>query len=197
MIPNDEYVNFSDLSVIVTPLEQAGPNTPPASQLFHQLMHLVYAQLTLIIDEGILIRGAVTIGEVVKSWRQVFGPALIEAYRLENEEAVHPRIIVDPKIFEVLEGLPGAWYHGEPTDREALDGIITKDRDGWLFVDYLRAVSGEFDDPSEFPVWRRQHRRLITDRLKRYVNRRKIRAKYEWLDQYHKDTVRRLRRSAG
>ncbi len=143
-IPDDEYVNFSDLSLIATPLEKA-PHNRPSSQLFSQVLHLVHAQSNLILDEAILIRGAVTIGEVVKSWGQLFGPAVVRAYELERDYARYPRIIIDARIFEVLDGLPGAWLNGKREDKRTLRRLLRKDRDGRLFVDYLRALQNELD----------------------------------------------------
>lgn len=187
-IPDDQYVNFSDLSLIATPLEKARHN-PPASQLFSLLLHLVHAQSSLILDEAIPIRGAVTIGEVVKSWGQLFGPAVVRAYELEKDYANYPRIIVDGRIFEVLDGIRGAWLNGKRADKRELRKLIRKDSDGMLFIDYLRVLRSELDDPSTYPVLLEQHHDFITKRLKKYALEPRIRAKYEWLDSYHNATI--------
>jgi hypothetical protein len=47
------------------------------------MMRLIHAQSRLI-DEGILLRGAVTVGQIVRSWGQLFGPGLIEAYEFDG-----------------------------------------------------------------------------------------------------------------
>lgn len=194
-IPDDEFVSFSDLSVIATPLEKAR-HSAPALQLYSLLMHLIHAQSTLIFDYGIIIRGAVTIGEVVRSWRQLYGPAIVRAYELERHCAVHPRIIIDRAVFDVLEGLPGAWHNDEDYDKRALAEITREDEDGILFVDYLRAIQGEFDDPSFYSTFLAKHRSLIRKRLKKYTDKSRIRAKYEWLKRYHGETVARIKKSS-
>ena len=186
-IPDDQYVNFSDSSVIATPLEET--RARPSAQLFSQLIHLVHAQATLIFDEGILIRGAVTIGKVVKSWGQLFGPAVVRAYELESQEARHPRIIIDDNIFKVLDGLDHAWLHDEHTDKCALQGIMSRDEDSLQFVDYLRAVRSELTDPAIYGDCLGRHRSLINKRLKKYAKDPQIRKKYEWLDSYHERTI--------
>jgi hypothetical protein len=191
-IPDDEYVNFSDLSVIATPLEKA-PHNPPGSQLFSQVLHLVHAQSSLVLDEAILIRGAVSIGEVVKSWGQLFGPAVVRAYELERDYARYPRIIVDARIFEILDRLPGAWLNGKREDKRTLRRLLSKDRDGRLFVDYLRALQGELDEPSMYPAVLEQHHALIRKGLRKYAQQPSIREKYEWLDKYHKATIAELK----
>lgn len=193
-IPDDQYMNFSDLSVIATPLQAA--RTPAAAQLFSQLMHLVYAQSSLVFDEGILIRGAITIGEVVKSWGQLFGPAVVRAYELERCQAKYPRIIVDDKIFKVLDGLPHAWLNDEHTDKRALRELTRRDsKDRRRFVDYLRAVKGELGDPTAYADYLDQHRSLIDSGLKKYARDPSIHKKYEWLDDYHVRTAAKMRRT--
>jgi hypothetical protein len=189
-IPDDQYVNFSDLSVIATPLEKA--RARPAAQLFSLLLHLVHAQSTLLFDEGIVIRGAVTIGEVVKSWGQLFGPAVVRAYELEKDSAKYPRIIIDTRIFPAFRGIPGAWHTDERTDKDSLRSLISKDDDGWMFVDYLRAMYSELDDPSSYIGWLDKHRSFIRKQLRKHAAKPPIRQKYEWLDAYHRATVARV-----
>lgn len=189
-IPDDEYVNFSDLTVISTPLQK--PHNPPGSELFFQLLHLVHAQSTLVIDEGILIRGAVTIGFVVKSWGQLFGPAVVRAYELERDVAKYPRIVIDRRIFQVLDSLPGAWLHDKRSNKRDLRKLMRKDDDGELFVDYLWAARDEVDNPTIYPAFLDRHRTLIEKRLKEHAHNRDIRKKYNWLKAYHEATVSRI-----
>ncbi len=189
-VPADQYVNFSDLTVISTPLEK--PHNPPGSELFFRLLQLVHAQSRLAIDEGILIRGAVTLGFIVKSQGLLFGPALVRAYELEQHVAKHPRIIIDKAIFRILDGLPGAWLHDKQTNKADLRRLMRKDDDGQLFVDYLWAARNEVDDPSVYPIFLDRHRKLIEERLELYAQNRDIRRKYKWLKRYHRETIARI-----
>ena len=193
-IPKDQYTNFSDLSMIVRPL--AGVGSPrPGPQLFDQLLHIVHAQARLAIEEGILIRGAVTIGKVVKSSGQLFGPAVVRAYELERDRAKYPRVIVDDRIFEVLKGVPGAWLHDERTDMRHLQFLTRRDADRKRFVDYLRAIRSELDDPAYYSICLAQHNEVIRNGLRRYRRNGRIRPKYDWLKRYHEATINRVNRS--
>ena len=192
-IPEDQYVHFSDLSLIVRPLEGV-EFAPPCSQLFDQLLHIVRAQARLVVDEGILIRGAVTIGEVVKRRGQLFGPAVVRAYELEQDFASHPRIVIDDRIFEALRGLPSAWLHDERTNMRDLQLLTRRDTDQRRFVDYLRAVGSELDDPAYYPVCLARHDEVIRKGLQRYSRNCGIRRKYEWLKRYHEATIGRMDR---
>lgn len=122
-IPDDDYANFSDLSIISIPLRRTS-NAPPRGRLFSQLIHLVHAQAILLADEEILIRGGITVGKLVKSWGQLFGPAIVRAYELESKIAKYPRIVVGKEVFEELAINSGLWVHDRKTDQEAVRGIV-------------------------------------------------------------------------
>ena len=187
-IPNDDFVNFSDLCLIATPLRRSS-RLPPSGKLYSQLLHLVHAQSSLIADEGIIIRGGITVGKVVKSYRQLFGPAVVRAYELESKIAKNPRIIVDKEVLNELAVNPGLWVHDRRTDEQAVRNLLREDDDGELFVDYLRLAQNELDDPAYYNVFLARHQLVITEGLKRYSQDRTIRAKYEWMDRYHKSTL--------
>jgi hypothetical protein len=88
---------FSDNVVISEPVE--GPNF----QLF--LFRLGCMQL-IASWSGILIRGAITVGDIVHDDSIVFGPALNRAYELESQQAIYPRIILDPDVGDGFGKLP-------------------------------------------------------------------------------------------
>jgi len=76
---------FSD-NVVVT--QKPGTATP---QL---LMQLAIWQLAGAVN-GFLLRGGVTIGNIIHEDEVVFGPGLNRAYYLESKIAVYPRIVLD------------------------------------------------------------------------------------------------------
>jgi hypothetical protein len=56
-----------------------------------------------LLARGILIRGAITIGELIHTNAGiVFGQALIDAYELEKHNAVYPRIILSDRLISYL-----------------------------------------------------------------------------------------------
>src|SRR3990167_2294781 len=46
------------------------------------------------LSKGFLIRGAVTIGKLYHQNNMVFGKALVDAYNLESQTAIYPRILI-------------------------------------------------------------------------------------------------------
>ncbi len=110
--------------------------------LYWELLDLVHVQAELV-REGVLLRGALTIGDIFIKDAITFGPALIRAYELESTVAITPRVIIDPLVFILLEQYPA--LRGNPIEDEMqyLCRVLKKDRDGVWFIDYLRAWWGK------------------------------------------------------
>ncbi|MGD0870142.1 MAG: hypothetical protein ABSB88_11365 [Bryobacteraceae bacterium] len=185
---NGDFVNFSDMNITSIPLNRRGARLA-CEILFDQLMHLVQAQSTRIL-QGIVVRGGVTVGEIVKSQRQLFGPAVVRAYELESKIAIYPRIVVGKEVLDELKEQTGARAGGRPGEGENALSLLREGDDGQFYIDYLWAVRGELgDDYGEFLD---RHGSLISDGLKNYTQNAAIRSKYEWLDHYHRSVLARL-----
>src|ERR1700734_1453383 len=48
--------------------------------------------------KGFLLRGGITVGEVVHDDECVFGPGLVRAYELESKKAYYPRFVLDHDV---------------------------------------------------------------------------------------------------
>jgi hypothetical protein len=56
-----------------------------------------------LISEGVFIRGGITIGELIhQDSGIIMGPALIDAYELEKNCAIYPRIVLSDKLINKL-----------------------------------------------------------------------------------------------
>ena len=69
------------------------------------------------LEEGFLLRGAITTGQFYGSELFVYGPALTEAVIMEEKEAIYPRIIIRNPMPPNINGF-----------------YVERDRDGLLFV---------------------------------------------------------------
>ena len=81
----------------------------------------------------ILVRGAATIGLFYSNDRFVYGPALIEAYKLETEASIYPRILISDNLLEYLE----AQRNGDMAFDDLYQGLLLKDDDGLYCIDGL------------------------------------------------------------
>src|ERR1017187_1663102 len=106
-MPTEDYVSFSDLTLTCTPLGKRGNQ----GAVFNQILRIIHAQSILLIDEGVLIRGGISVGPATRSYRKYFGPAIIEAYKLEQKKPGHPRILVDESVLRAVRENPLLWIH--------------------------------------------------------------------------------------
>ena len=154
---------------------------------FHVLMDLVYICNDLL-GIGIPVRGGVTVGQLIHDEQKCFGPAMVEAYLMESQAAIYPRIIINWNVLQYDLSKPGEANTVE-YEAEYLRGIIKRDyRDGRFFLDYMKQCN-EFDDPAVYDdyIWRT--REFIIRNLNVYANNQNLRSKYEWLRWYYNETI--------
>jgi hypothetical protein len=161
--------------------------------LFQELIDLVHAQGELI-QKSVLIRGGVSYGPIYLLGTRVFGPAFISAYELESRFALYPRIVVDPILL--------AEFHKDPLLRSAqntpkgeeeyISRLIRRGDDGIWFVDYIRAIEHELDEPEMYPIFLQMHRKLIIEGGKRFTELDSPLSKYLWLAVYHNERISEL-----
>jgi hypothetical protein len=191
-IPREDFLNFSDLCIIRKPLPREGGLSAPG-ELHSQILHMVHVQTNLLFDEGILLRGGITIGDVARSYGQLFGPAVVRAYVLESKVARFPRVVVGEEVFDQFKENPALWVHDLDTEMRTLKGLLRRDFDGEYFVDYLSVIEDELDNPEEYPSLLDRHQEFIEEGITQYKNDASILPKYKWLREYHRHTVARLK----
>jgi len=149
------------------------------------------------VNQGILIRGGMTIGPVHVGQNgegPIFGNAMVRAYEIEENEAVYPRIMIDDEALQAYLQDESLWRSGKFSSNEAQMGLlhIGVAEDGSHFVDYLRATDGLFDDGVAGQLtFLMKHRKLIVDGLQSADA--KARRKLVWLANYHNKFIAELR----
>lgn len=189
-MPREEHVSFSDLNMTVTPLRRRGNQ----GIVFFQFLRLVHAQILLLIEEGVLIRGGIAVGPATRSYRKYFGPAVLQSYALEQKKPGHPRILVGAGVLDEVARNPLLWMHDRDDELNAVRGFLAQDESGDTFIDYLRVAIGEVEN-GNFVL--EQHDKLIRTRLAEFAGNDRIRAKYEWLRHYHDRTIKQMKTVAG
>jgi len=192
------FTNFSDCCVRSTPIVRTDGEWNGFGILAHEILTIVHAQMTLIMSEGVFLRGAITLGDIHHEDGTVFGPALVRAYQLESTVAEYPRIIIDPRIierFRTSEDLDSDW-HDHDQEMGYVADWLKKGSDGLYFIDYLRLVISESDNTAEALEFFRRHRDLITEQANLNENRLGIAVKYNWLIEYHNTYISSLNNDA-
>lgn len=173
-----EVTVFSDSIVISYPYSLE-------SSLFYLMIDIVHIQLQLV-AEGFLFRGGIAIGELHHKGNIVFGPAMIQAYKLEAEYAIYPRIVMTEET--IAEGVKNkAKHHSIEQELEYILGLVKKDIDGLYYIDFLKQYQ-ELDEEHEYNICIDKIKALIEDMLNT-VSDLKVRQKYEWLKLYYNLTI--------
>lgn len=160
-----------------------------------------------LLKEGILIRGGIELGYMYHDNFYSFGEALVNAYLLECETAIFPRVVIsneairisqDSKNDEFSSSLDFCMEYNDDCD-EAYPGIMynfairiedvaQKDSEGTYFVDYL--FNGIYDD---LETGRKSHVQKIKKVIEAglSISSESIRRKYIWLEEYYNQSIRR------
>jgi hypothetical protein len=173
-----QFTKFSDTVI----RSMAESKHYPQNFLF-ELRSVLHSQIALI-PRGITVRGAVTIGEIVQSWKVVYGPGVVRAYELESMKDSPPRIVIDT---DALSSVRPAIERENLTGE--LDGLI-RTEGSITYLDYLRACENELNVPEqEYSMFLRHHRDLIRSGLQKHTEQPGVLKKYEWLRDYHQKTL--------
>lgn len=161
---------FSDSIVISFPIESE-------SSVFYCLLAILDIQIMLVY-RGILLRGGVARGKAIHTPELLFGPAMNKAYYLESKKAVYPRIILEQEIIEAGKSAH-ARHHIPEQEEKSIMSLLSKDSDGFYFVDYICKAQNELDDPElDYPMYLFELRNLLQNGLENPEC--SIRKKYEW-----------------
>ncbi|HEY2392979.1 MAG TPA: hypothetical protein VGK22_17510 [Candidatus Angelobacter sp.] len=186
------FYNFSDLmlrAMLIKPMDD------PMVFLDFEVYNLAHRQLLMLIEEQVIIRGAITLDYAVCENNLVFGPAVIQAYLLERDVAIFPRIIVDIRLFEqYAKARPGAKISSH---------YMKLGEDGVPFIDYLLSVFFDMyrghTNSSSFPQRiLEQHKAVILKKLEELDGKdMKRKAKVWWLWMYHNKTIELIQERLG
>jgi hypothetical protein len=153
---------FSDTLVLAAPIAVHGDEEAAVGGLTIQAAWL---QLNLI-AEGFFLRGALTVGSLHMA-ELLFGPALVEAYELESQRAVHPRVVLSERA---TAGQHDALaYYADPRESPQ-NALLMRDDDGFTFIDYLALL---FDEPIDPIPDLEVHRDAVVDRLQSHRAKRR------------------------
>lgn len=183
--------SFSDLAVRTVPIRKRENMPSEQGLLYWELLDLAFIQAELI-EKEILIRGAMTVGNICMERGLIFGPALIRAYELESKVAIYPRIVIDGTVFERLDDT--AELRMQSADqRAALQGVLTQDGDNVWFVDYLKVKDQEMiSDRLGYLKYLLRHREVLAKFLSSDTVLSGVSAKHGWIVHYHNLTVAKL-----
>lgn len=125
--PNVAFTMFSDSIAISYDYEEDNPYV----NLYCLLLDLQLLQSTAI-SYGFTLRGAITIGQVFHDRQIIFGPAMIDAYLIEHEKAIYPRIIMQKETIDLLKEAPS----NSRVKHKDLLTILYPTEDDFYYINY-------------------------------------------------------------
>ncbi|MCH5280928.1 MAG: hypothetical protein J1E61_05615 [Lachnospiraceae bacterium] len=128
---------------------------------------------------GFLVRGGISYGTFFVDEIMIWGKTLLRTHKFEESVSIYPRIIIEPKIAEVLR----------PVFKSKRINIINKDFDGMFFIDPFGLETKTKE------VYLNLLEYFINDnlvRLEKYQNNIKIYQKICWLQQYFEEKYDKL-----
>lgn len=138
---------------------------------------------------GILVRGAVTVGDVFHDGSIVFGPALNRAAALEKE-AIYPRVVLDPQTPELrdqtaifLDQDEGFAFFN-PFSVEAFDHLLAATRPDPAMIQRFNDQTGAYHDTGEVVVPSRLTLEMLHQRFSREAalsSDERVKIKLAWL----------------
>ena len=110
--------HFSDSIAISTAMKPQG--------LLHLVHHVELIAFELL-KLGRICRGGVARGALYHEGRRVFGPGMLDAYDLESQHAIYPRVILSEDIVAEIETWSGP-------KRVVVDRMTQDCADGWRMI---------------------------------------------------------------
>ena len=162
---------FSDSIVISFRIEET-------SEVFYSLIDLLHIAFELA-NNGYLTRGGVSVGKLLHTKNHIFGPALVDAYILESQKAINPRIIVSEEVIEI--GKEFRMPHNSLEDEtESIISCLSLDDEGFYYIDYITQANDELDEPNyDLVPYLKKLKSLIEIGLN--SNSNSVITKHEWL----------------
>lgn len=118
-----KVTQFSDCILL------AHPYAP--SEFSRVVEHVANLQRSLL-ENGILSRGGLSYGKHFSDEEFIFSDALIRAYKIEQDRAIFPRVVIDDDLLDLIK----------PLDPEQMPALV-READGACFIDYMRGMSVE------------------------------------------------------
>jgi hypothetical protein len=182
-LEHKEVTQFSDSIVISFPLREE-------SGVFHTLLEILFVQINLVFF-GMLCRGAISKGKLIHTDKMLFGPAFIDAYRLEKNAALYPRVILDKSIINIGT-LAHSKHHLKKHERESIMSLLSLDYDGMYYINYITGAQSGLDDPEYgYPHYLLVLRNIIEKGL--HSKDPSIRVKFMWLKQRFMPHLKRIK----
>ena len=143
----------------------------------HHILLDIYFLCVMALEKGFLYRGAIVCGKVIHTENKIFGPAFIDAYKIEKNIAVFPRILLDDKVIDIIKN-NYSLYSNPDAEYNNLEKLILYDFDGKPFINYIDKLDTGVDNGFEE---KQKHLLCINELIEKNKKTSDARIKYKYL----------------
>lgn len=153
----------------------------------HYTIIMIEYLLMELIGLGFLARGGISIGPMIHSNGIIFGPAYIDAYMIEENTAIYPRVVFDDNTFKkIKENLQKNNPISYLEDLKSFSQIICNYKneigEKFYFLDYLS--QNEYEYIEEYYALLSNAKKIAETGLEKYAKNKRVYDKYVWFQQY-------------
>jgi hypothetical protein len=172
---------FSDCLVVSFPIT--------ARSAVFDLINSMAITIIQVVEMGYLLRGAVTVGKLLHDDQHLVGPAMNRAYAMETQEAVYPRVLIDPIVLRVARAARST-IHAEDEEERYVRAFIATDTDGRHYFDYVAWTSVVEVTGGSHEGYPRYLQR-IGEMIEHGLSHKDVRVvkKYLWLHRHYTDAI--------
>ena len=182
--PNISSTVFSDtIAVYTTTANNAKSDLEKYLGFLRYVGSLQFQSMTAPNLKGLPLRGAITKGEFYSNNKDIlFGKAWVEAFYLEREKAISPRVIVKKEANDYNSAL--TVDINIPSNNRGAP--LRQDNDGELHCNYLNSILDAESKLSQHSFsFIANHKNSIEKNLEKTKNISNVNEKYIWLRDYH------------
>lgn len=160
---------------------------------FRAMIKVLHLQMALV-PLGVVVRGAISLGEATSHDEIIIGKGVTDAERLREEVADVPRVIVDPAMLRAIDNTPDLWapHHDSMDELGYVHKVLREDTDGLWFIDYLRASDTEVGELEDYHNFLHDHKVLVQRKLENLKTLNRNARAITWLWHYHEKSVNSL-----
>lgn len=161
---------------------------------FEKILSMVYVVQRILMENQILTRGAISVGQLYHADNVVFGPALVDAYLLQEYNAIYPRCIIQTETLRECMGTCASKV-GRRTEMQ----YFFQDTDGfWVFDFFYKDLKTKmYADQKAGSDKTMKSIRLIKSFIEQNLQQKhapRVVAKYEWLKTRLNQTLDRIQK---
>ena len=124
------FKQFSDCVSISMPLNPEHN----ISDSFGIFINVIRLYQLILLDNNILIRGGISVGGHFENSNIIFSDALVKSYKLESQNAIYPRILVDKELILEIEKNLINYPENSKIFYELYGDTLLKDWDDEVFI---------------------------------------------------------------